>query len=505
MSARVLMVQGTASSVGKSLITAALCRIYAERGLRVAPFKSQNMALNSFVTRDGHEIGRAQAVQAEAAGQQARVAMNPILLKAEGEGRCQVVLMGKPIGHMSAAAYHEQRPRFRRTIVDCLAELRADNDVVIIEGAGSPAEINLKDRDIANMYVAELADAPVVLVADIDRGGVFASLVGTMELLDASERARVAGFVINKFRGDASQLHDGLEFLHRRTGAPVLGVVPFLRDLGIADEDSTELGDRSMAAPGSDDIDIVVVHLPHVSNYDDVLPLEREPGVRVRFVQDAQHIKDADLVILPGSKSTVSDLAWLRDQGIADALLRRARQAKPILGICGGYQMLGKRIDDPDAVESATPSTPGLALLELTTRFEPTKTTTQVVAATRDDSYLASDQPITGYEIHMGRTTTTGPSPFSLTRRNDDPLDVADGALSDNGAVVGTMIHGILDNDGVRAGLLHHLRPQRTHAPVTMHTQRRAAYDRLAASVRASIDMTAMDNIIFASDSRNTI
>jgi len=340
-----LMIQGTASSVGKSLLVTALCRFFRREGVRVAPFKSQNMALNSAVTPDGFEIGRAQAVQAEAAGLEPAVEMNPILLKPEGESRAQVVVMGKPIGSMPALDYHAHKPRLKAIIADCLDKLRRQYELVIIEGAGSPAEINLKDRDIVNMHVARVADAPVLLVGDIDRGGVFAAFIGTLELLEPDERERVAAFIVNKFRGDVALLQPGLDFLTQRTGKPVLGVVPYVAKLRIADEDSVSLEDRvGRKRPGREQLDIAVVRLPRISNYDDVEALEHESGVVVRFVERPEEARGADLVILPGSKHTCSDLAWLRSTGIGHVIEERAQSSQPVLGICGGCQMLGEVI-----------------------------------------------------------------------------------------------------------------------------------------------------------------
>src|ERR1700693_1016954 len=379
--ARTLMVQGTASSVGKSLIVAALCRIFHREGLSVAPFKAQNMALNSFVTPDGGEIGRAQAVQAEAAGIEPRVEMNPILLKPEGGMRSQVVVRGKPLGRMPWSEYQQLKPEFVRIVADSLHSLRAKHDLIIIEGAGSPAEINLAGQDLVNMHVAAEAEAPVLLVGDIDRGGVFAHLVGTMELLAPADRERVAGFLINKFRGDPALLATGLEFLRERFRIPVLGVIPYIERLRIADEDSVALEDRrNRRADGSGQIDIGVVRLPRISNYDDFLALGHGDRVTVRFVEEAGEIGAADLAIIPGSKSTVADLEWLIESGFARAIVARAHEGGLVAGICGGCQMLGERIDDPHRVESDEASVRGLGLLPIVTRFAKTKVTAQVRA-----------------------------------------------------------------------------------------------------------------------------
>ena len=493
-----IMVQGTASSVGKSLLVTALCRFFHREGIRVAPFKSQNMALNSAVTADGLEIGRAQAVQAEASGLLPCVDMNPILLKPEGERRSQVVVRGQPIGSMTATEYHEYKPRLSMVIAESLARLRADYELVVIEGAGSPAEINLKARDIVNMHVAKLADAPVLLVGDIDRGGVFASCVGTLELLDQDERARVAAFVINKFRGDRALLEPGIEFLAERTGRPVLGVVPYLADLRIADEDSLSLDARmARRRPSRQALDIVVVRFPRISNFDDVEALEHEAGVVVRFVQRPDDMLDADLVILPGSKNTVADLAWLQSQGIADAIMARAGEGKPIVGICGGCQMLGEQIDDPHGVESTEGHVRGLGLLALRTCFERKKLVAQVVARVLRPSFLtdgeAVEETLSGYEIHMGlvKPQDRQASPFEIRSRNGRRDTGSDGAVSHNGMVVGTMLHGLFENEVVRARLLTFLR--RHKGVSTPDVTRRVPtkqdeYDRLDTAVREHLN-----------------
>jgi adenosylcobyric acid synthase len=497
MQAPAIMVQGTASSVGKSLIATALCRFFKREGLRVAPFKAQNMALNSAVTPDGLEIGRAQAVQAEAAGVIACADMNPILLKPEGDSRSQVVVLGRPIGSLSARDYQEHKPSLQGVIAESLARLRARHDLVVIEGAGSPAEINLKARDIVNMHVAKVADAPVLLVGDIDRGGVFAAFVGTLELLEPDERERIAAFVINKFRGDVRLLEPGLEFLRARTGKPVLGVVPYVPRLRIADEDSVSLDDRARRArPSREQLDIAVLRLPRIANYDDFEALEHEPGVVVRFVEHPSDARDVDLLIVPGSKSTVSDLAWLRGNGLADVIALRAQQAQPLLGICGGCQMLGESLADPEGVESSEALVPGLALLPLRTRFERTKITAQVQARAASASFLAepgSAAVVSGYEIHMGRVTATGAGrdAFELLARNGQRLHALDGAVSENGMVVGTMLHGLFENAELRAGMLQRLRARRglsAPAHAAPIADRFAEYDRLEAVLRAHVD-----------------
>jgi adenosylcobyric acid synthase len=503
MSARTLMVQGTASSVGKSLIVAALCRIFRNRGLRVAPFKSQNMALNSFVTPDGGEIGRAQAVQAEAARIAPAVEMNPILLKPEGGMRSQVVVMGRPIGSMTFAEYHERKPELCQVIDGALDRLRADYDLIIIEGAGSPAEINLYSHDIVNMYVAETADAPVILIGDIDRGGVFAHLAGTIDLLQPRHRGRVAAFLINKFRGDRALLKPGLDFLTERFGIPVIGVIPHIPNLRIAEEDSVALEDRRGRTAAGAQIDIAAIRLPHLSNYDDFLTLEHEADVVVRFAETPEELAGADLIVIPGSKSTVADLAWMRRVGIADAIVARASRREPIVGICGGCQMLGEAIEDPDAIESPIRHARGLGLLPLRTRFANMKTTAQVRARLRTPSLLSGgesiDADLVAYEIHMGLVEPTradARAAFTIAQRNGVSAQVADGGVSGDGAIVGTMLHGIFDNEAVRAALMRGLaRRKGIGAPATSVHSRDAEYDRLANVVAENIDLPLLARI----------
>jgi adenosylcobyric acid synthase len=491
-----LMVQGTASSVGKSLLVTALCRMFHGEGVRVLPFKAQNMALNSAVTFDGGEIGRAQAVQAEAAGVPSRIDMNPVLLKPEGDSRSQVVVLGKPIGTMSAAEYHARKPELRQLVRECLTRLRQDCDLLLIEGAGSPAEINLKDRDIVNMSVARDADAPVLLVGDIDRGGVFASFVGTLELLDPDERARIGAFVINKFRGDLALLRPGLEMLTARTGVPVLGVLPYLRSLLIAGEDSLSLDEKSRAPRGplSAAVDIAVVRCPRIANYDDFDPLAAEEGVIVRFVERPEDLEPADLVILPGSKSTLADLAWLREKGFAERIEQRAARGQPILGVCAGCQMLGLSIDDPHHVESSLSGAGGLGLLPIRTRFEPQKLTAQIIVQPGAPSFLSEsgDGELSGYEIHMGMLALESDArpAFRIVARNREACTAVDGAVSADGHIVGTLIHGIFDNASVRRALLGYLCRRKGIPPLTVREapSRDAAYDRLAAAVREHLD-----------------
>jgi adenosylcobyric acid synthase len=496
--ARTLMVQGTASGVGKSLLVTALCRLFRDEGLRVAPFKAQNMSNNAFVTADGGEVGRAQALQAQAAGVSLTVDMNPVLLKPEGEARSQVVVLGRPAGRVTAGSYRGRKPELATVIADALSRLRAAHDVVVIEGAGSPAEVNLKRDEIVNMHVARLADAPVLLAADIDRGGVFASLVGTLALLDEDERRRIAGFIVNKFRGDRALLEPGLAFLEQHTSRPVLGVVPFVHGLGLPDEDGLALDQRARRErPPARELDIVVVRFPRIANHDDFDPLEHEPGVCLRHTDDPADLWTADLVILPGSKAVMADLAWMLERGFSRPLVERARRGDPVLGICGGYQMLGETIEDPDGVESAADRfARGLGLLRVRTRFGPDKVTARVTARVHTGFFgdCAEDMPlIEGYEIHMGAVHSTKPgldesnAPFDIATRNGAPSPAPEG--TQEGGVLGTLIHGLFANPAVREGLLRNLRARRnlplpaTRASLTTD----AAIDEWAATVKRHV------------------
>jgi adenosylcobyric acid synthase len=498
--AKTLMIQGTASSVGKSLMVAALCRIFKQDGRRVAPFKAQNMALNSFVTAGGGEIGRAQAVQAEAAGIAPTVDMNPVLLKPTSGSGCQVVVLGKVERNITSGDYSQYTPALLPTIEQSLDHLRAAYDIVVIEGAGSPAEPNLKDREIANMRIARMAESPVLLVGDIDKGGVFASLVGTLELLDEAERQLIKGFIINKFRGDLSSLKPALDFLEERTGRPVLGVVPYLRETHIAQEDSAFLDERPETQKESD-LDIAVIRLPHIANYDDFDPLEDE-DCRVRYVTQRFEMGSPHLIILPGTKSTVNDLNYLRQAGLAGDIIARARKGTPVIGICGGYQMLGRKIIDTQQAESAGGEVSGLGLLEAVTAFTPEKTTRQVRARVLADTGLlagAGGQEIGGYEIHMGQTVlNAGTAAFRIFRTPQGDVDIADGALDARGTVLGTYLHGLFSNDALRQVLLNNLRRHWGLAP-DAGAKKVAAdekYDKLAEVVRRSLDMAAIYRIM---------
>ena len=395
-----IMVQGTMSGAGKSLLCAALCRIFAQDGYRVAPFKSQNMALNSFVTQDGLEMGRAQVVQAQAAGMEPDVRMNPILLKPSSDTGSQVIVNGEVRGQMPAAAYFKMKRSLIPDILAAYNSLAEEVDIIVIEGAGSPAEINLKADDIVNMGLAKLVDAPVLLAGDIDRGGVFAQLYGTVALLEPDERTRIKGLLINKFRGDPEILRPGLRELKERAGIPVLGVVPYLA-VDLEDEDS--LSPRLAQKDSRSPVDIAVIHLPRISNFTDFAPLESHPALGVRYVGRTEELRHPDLVILPGTKSTTADLIWLRESGLEAAILKLAAVGTPVLGICGGYQMLGEVLEDPDGVEGTLRRIKGMGLLPCSTVFAPEKIRTRVRAETTGGPLGGA--ALDGYEIHMGRTT----------------------------------------------------------------------------------------------------
>ncbi|MFD0677885.1 MULTISPECIES: cobyric acid synthase [unclassified Paenibacillus] len=521
-----LMVQGTSSDAGKSLLVTALCRILLQDGLRVAPFKSQNMSLNSYVTADGKEIGRAQGMQADACRIAATTDMNPILLKPKKDMVSQVVVHGKPYRDFDARTYREKYLSEAETIVkDALVRLRSAYQVVVLEGAGSPAEVNLKDRDIVNMRLAGWADAPVVLVADIDRGGVFASLLGTMEIFTPEERDRVKGFIINKFRGDVTLLKPGLDWLEQRTGKPVLGVIPYLPNLELEDEDSASL-DRKLAtgAFGSSDgnnyagasqgasegqdmqlLYIAVIRLPRLSNFTDVDPLFYEKDVRLRYVSSLEELGRPDAVIIPGSKNTVDDMLFLRETGLDQALLEHAQRGGWITGICAGYQMMGERLLDPHLLESEHPETAGLGLFPTETEFTADKKTVRAVGTSLLYSDAAGRNPllqVSGYEIHMGRTRFLQPvtHPFFIAEEGSGQEAHPDGAVSTNGRQWGTYVHGILHSDDFRRGWLNGIRESRGWEPLQaelrFQERREAAFDRLADHVRSHLDTNRLYEMI---------
>ena len=503
MQGKTLMIQGTGSSVGKSVLVTALCRIFKQQGLGVAPFKAQNMSLNSYVTLDGGEIGRAQAVQAEAAGVPAAIDMNPVLLKPETDNCSQVIVRGKPLTKISAAGFSDLRTELWTSISESLDRLRRSFDLIVIEGAGSPAEINLKDRDLVNMKVALYCNSPVLLAADIERGGVFASLVGTMELLAPAEKEQIKAFVINKFRGDISLLNPGIDWLENRTGLPVAGVIPYYHDICIAEEDSLTLEKRRAMKSQSDfDIDIAVIALPHIANFDDFDPLERDARVRLRYVEDGDSLGEPDLIILPGTKNTIGDLAFLRKRARDQEIIRQVCRGIPIIGICGGYQMLGVTIHDPDQIESAEPLAAGLSLLSVTSRFSSVKSTHQVTALTLPGRGLlarAAGAPIRGYEIHMGQTAGDNIShAFELTQRSGQSCVDLDGCMSPDGNVMGTYIHGLFHNDRFRHAILQELaaRKDKIFLASTSSFSVDEQYDRLAALVRNNLNMDLVHRLV---------
>ena len=482
--ARCIMVQGTMSGAGKSLLCAALCRIFAQDGYRTAPFKSQNMALNSFVTRDGLEMGRAQVVQAQAAGVEPDVRMNPILLKPSSDIGSQVIVNGEVRGDMPAKEYFRRKKALIPDILRAYDDLASEFDIIVIEGAGSPAEINLKADDIVNMGLARLVAAPVLLAGDIDRGGVFAQLYGTVELLEPDERARICGLIINKFRGDVEILRPGLAMLEEKTRLPVVGVVPYLK-VDIEDEDS--LSERLQQKNAVKPLDVAIVRLPHISNFTDFMPLEQHPLLGVRYVQAARELGMPDLIILSGTKNTVNDLLWLRQCGLETAVQKLARRGTPVLGVCGGYQMLGGMLDDSAGTESGRPQTlRGLELLPTRTVFTLEKRRAQVTATAAAPFAGAA---LTGYEIHTGRTTVEG-APF-CTLADGTP----DGCVQ--GSVFGTYLHGLFDSGELTeklAALLCRrkgLAPE-TAAPLTMQAYREQQFDLLADGVRRALDMSAI-------------
>jgi adenosylcobyric acid synthase len=489
MSARVLMIQGTSSSVGKSLLTAALCRSFARRGVRVAPFKAQNMSNNAAVCADGAEIGRAQAVQAAAAGVEPTADMNPVLLKPEADSRCQVVVLGQPWQTLRAAAFYRRKEELWPVVTAALDRLRETYELVLIEGAGSPAELNLRALDIVNMAVARYAGAPVLLAGDIDRGGIFAQLLGTLWLLEPEERALVRGLVVNKFRGDRALFADGVRILEERGGVPVLGVVPYLPALAVAEEDAVAL-DAARPGPRAG-TEVAVIRLPHIANFDDFDPLQAEPGVAVRYVSSARDLGAPHAIILPGTKSTVADLAWLRATGLDETIRTFASRGGAVGGVCGGYQMLGRMIRDPEGVESSVAEVAGLGLLPVETTFAREKATYQARArVVGGPGWLGAAAGLSadGYEIHMGRSQGGTPL-LEITRRNGEIVE--DGAFSANGRVWGCYLHGLFDNAGLRRAWLDSLGRGPAEA-----ARADDSLDRLADAVEAALDMARLESII---------
>ncbi len=489
-----LMVCGTTSDAGKSHLVTGLCRMLARQGVRVAPFKAQNMALNSFVTPSGHEIGRAQGAQALAALAEPEVTMNPILLKPTGERTSQVIVRGEPVGHFSAHEYHEMKPALLDLVLEALADLRSRYDVVIVEGAGSPAEINLLDHDIVNLRIAFESGLPAVVVGDIDRGGVFAALYGTVALLPDHYRPLVRGFLINKFRGDPALLGSGIADLQRRCGVPTLGVLPFLHDVALDAEDSLALAGhrpRAAAPAVSDSLDVAAIHFPRLSNFTDLDALAIEPGVSVRLVDSATALGSPDLVILPGTKATVADLEWLRARRLDEAIAEQRRGGTLVLGICGGYQMLGRHISDE--VESKRGEVEALGWLDVTTTFGARK-------ITRQRRGIAMGRHVGSYEIRHG-TTERGAQAAGWVHLDDVYGTEGDGAVDlDDASVLGTSLHGMFEEDGFRATFLTEVGRRRgksfVPAGVSFAAARESQFERLADLIEGHVDRHALDHLL---------
>ncbi|WP_016854513.1 cobyric acid synthase [Halomonas smyrnensis] len=481
---KALMIQGTTSDAGKSTVVAGLCRLLARRGVSVAPFKPQNMALNSAVTPEGGEIGRSTALQAVACGLAPHADMNPVLLKPETDRGAQVILDGRVHGHMDALDYHAFKRQARVTVLAAWERLTSRFDLVIAEGAGSPAEVNLRKNDIANMGFAEAVDCPVWLVADIDRGGVFAQLVGTLELLSASERARTTGLLINRFRGDIALLEPGLDWLTERTGKPVTGVLPHLNGLLLDAEDGLGLTESAAEAPG---LRVVVPALPRISNHTDLDALRLHPRVELTLVGPGRAMPPADVILLPGSKSTASDLAWLRREGWEPAIRRHLRYGGRVLGICGGFQMLGEAIDDPDGLEGEAGSVPGLGLLSMRTRMVAGKQLRNVRGRLMGGAG-PENVAVSGYEIHNG--VSQGPA---LARPLLDLDGRPDGAVSEDGQVMGTYLHGLFDEAPAAAALLAMLGLAGEGAAVDLAAHRERQLDRLADTLEEHLDPATIE------------
>lgn len=501
------MIQGTGSGAGKSLIAAALCRIFNDEGLRVAPFKAQNMALNSYITRDGGEIGRAQALQAEAARVVASTDMNPVLLKPTGETGAQVIIQGRAVKNMKAQEYYAYKKEAWKSVEESFSRLSQNHDLIVMEGAGSPAEINLLSVDIVNMAAAKMAKAKVLLVGDIDKGGVFASLYGTVKLLGRDAR-HIKGFIINKFRGDIEILNPGLDMILGKTGKPVIGVLPYAVDLGLPEEDGLALTEKRMTGQQGA-IRVVVVRLKYIANFTDFDPLSHEPDVELIYSRNAADIENADLLILPGTKNTVKDLLFLRESGIDQSILRAYTKGIEVLGLCGGYQILGSRIFDPLGVESGHREVDGLGLLNIETTFEAEKMTSQVEAEIRKEGWtgragcnnngsFAPGESLHGYEIHMGRST--GEIGLFNIKRLSRPGDSRGLDGSRNGNCWGTYLHGIFENNSFRRSILNQIRKKKGLEPlgtfVDYGRDQDRAIDRLADLVRTNIDMQLIKRIL---------
>ena len=488
-----LILLGTGSDVGKSVLAAGICRILLQDSVRVAPFKAQNMSLNSYVTRDGGEMGRAQVVQAQACRLDPDVRMNPVLLKPSSDVGSQIIVHGKPVGNMRVKDYVRYKKQAWQEVCRSYDELAADYDCIILEGAGSPGEVNLKSHDIVNMRMARYSKSPALLVGDIDRGGVYASFIGHLEVMAPWERKLLAGFLVNRFRGDASLLADAHDFVQQRTGKPVLGVVPWLNDLGLPKEDSVSFkaGLYDSAEPSGEYIEIALIDLPHISNFTDLEPLLEEEDVWLRTVRRVDELGEPDAVILPGSKNVVGDLAWLSQTGLDKAIIQRAEQGCLITGICGGFQILGKTVADPHGIEGESGTLlHGLGLLDVVTELVADKTLTR-----REGVHILSDQPIHGYEIHHGQSKSRT-SAEALLRFTDG---ASCGLADRSGRIWGSYLHGIFDSDPFRRWFINDLRARKGLSPLNGQGAQydlEPALDRLAAVLRQELDMDALYRLL---------
>lgn len=486
--AKCIMVQGTMSGAGKSLLCAALCRIFKQDGYNVAPFKSQNMALNSYVTRNGMEMGRAQVMQAEAAGIEPDVRMNPVLLKPSSDIGSQVIVLGEVRGQMTATEYYEYKNSLMPEVMKAYNELAEENDIIVIEGAGSPAEINLRENDIVNMGMAEAAGAPVLLAGDIDRGGVFAQLYGTVKLLTEDEQKRIAGLIVNKFRGDIDILAPGLKMVEEKTGIPVLGVIPYIR-VDIDDEDS--LAPRLSAKSEVKPLDIAIIRIPRMSNFTDFAPLEAHEVIGARYVQSAEELHNPDMVIIPGTKSTMDDLLWMRQNGIESAIQKLASSGTPVLGVCGGYQMMGEKLQDPHHIEGDLEEMHGMGLLPTETTFTQIKTRTRFTADVKAKDFEGAK--LDGYEIHMGESIVKGDPFLTLENGKDDGCAC--------GTNFGTYLHGLFDTGELTEKLVKYLCDRKgikysEAAPISHSAYVEKQYDILADGVRAAMDFDKIYKIM---------
>lgn len=498
------MLQGTASNVGKSILATALCRIFTQEGYQVAPFKGWNMALNSYVTKKGGEIGIAQVIQAQAAQTEATVDMQPFLLKPKGKGESQVIKHGSPLADLDLESQDEGYRKFALIEIEAsLERLEQKFEIIVMEGAGSPAEINIKEQDLANMNVAKMRNTPVLLVADVDKGGALASVVGTIELLPPEEKELVAGVILNKFRGDKELLEPGLEIIEEETGIPVLGVIPYLKGFRIPAEDSVALTEIEKSEA---QIEIAVIRLPHISNFTDLAPFDQEPKTEVRYIQPGDQLKEPDLIIIPGTKNTLDDLICLKESGLADQLLAAANKEIPIIGICGGYQMLGQKIYDPAGAESDWEELDGLGLLPVETNFNPHKLTFQAEAMIEGTGAFFADleeTKVEGYEIHMGtsRLLADDSGAFRIIQRGEEEVNITDGAVSEDGLIFGTYLHGLFSNDQFRRNLINVLRERKglkslDKVGVSTEEKLEANYEKLAAVVRKNLDLDRIYEIM---------